>query len=117
MRCMPLATEGGDFDLDDEINGAHIDAEFQGRRGAKRTNLAGLQLLLDHRALVGGKGTVVGAGNGFTGKVVESAGKPLGDLTAVHKKDGRVALANKFEQARVNGVPDRYSTRHLRGGP
>jgi hypothetical protein len=51
---------------------------------------------------------------GFTGQLVERAGEPLGDLAAVDEKNGGVASANDFEQARVNGVPDGDALGRLR---
>ncbi len=87
------------FDLDDEIDGAHVDAKFESRGGAEGFDLAGLELLLDDGALGGGEGAVVGAGDGFAGKIVERAGKPLGNLAAVDEENGGIALANELEQA------------------
>ena len=40
------------LDLDDEVDGAHVDAEFEARRGDDAAQDAGLQLLLDLRALL-----------------------------------------------------------------
>ena len=102
------------LDLDDEVDSAHVDAEFKRRCGAESLDLAGLQLLLDHRALVGGQRAVVGAGDRLTGKVVERTGQALGHLAAVDEEDRRVTLANEFEQARMNCVPDGDATRRLR---
>ena len=108
---------GRRFDLDDEIDGSHVDAEFKGRRRAECFDLAGLELLFDHGALVGGERAVVGAGDRFAGKIVQRASQSLGNLAAVDEQNGGIALANKFEQTRMNGVPDRDATRRLRGGP
>ena len=107
---------GRGFDLDDEIDGAHVDAEFERGGGAEGANLAGLQLLLDDGALRGGEGAVMGAGDGFAGQFVERAGKALGDLAAVDEEDGGVALADDLEQAGMDGVPDGDAAGHLRGG-
>ena len=107
---------GRSLDLDDEVDGAHVDAEFERRGGAEGFDLAGLQLLLDHGALVGGEGAVVGAGDGFAGQFVERAGQALGYLAAVDEENGRISLADQFEQARMNRIPDGDAAGHLRGG-
>ena len=53
---------GRRFDLDDEVDGAHVDAEFEGGGGAEGFDLAGLELLLDDRALVRRRGSRGGRG-------------------------------------------------------
>ncbi len=106
---------GRSFDLDDEVDGAHVDAEFEGGGGAEGADLASLQLLFDDGALRGGERAVMGAGDGLAGEFVERAGEPLGDLAAVDKEDGGVALADDFKQAGMNGIPDGDAARHLRG--
>ena len=59
----------------------------------------------------------MGAGDGFAGKIVQRAGQPLGSLARIHKKNCRVALANDFEQPRMDRVPDGNAARRLRGRP
>jgi hypothetical protein len=106
---------GRSFNLDDEIDGAHVDAEFERGGSAQGANLAGLQLLLDDRALRGGERSVMSAGDGLAGQFVECAGQPLGNLAAVDKEDGGVAFADDLKQARMNCIPDGDAARHLRG--
>ncbi len=106
---------GRSFDLDDEVDGAHIDAEFERGSGAEGADLAGLQLLLDDGALCGGERAVMRAGDGLAGKFVQRAGKPFGHLAAVDEENGGIALADDLEQARMNGIPDRDAAGHLRG--
>ena len=53
---------------------------------------------------------------GFAGQLVEGAGEALGHLAAVDEEDGGVALADDFEQAGMNCVPDGDAAGHLRGG-
>src|ERR1022692_3615621 len=114
--ALHAAGDGGrGLDLNDEGNGAHIDAQFQSRSGAEGTNLAGLQLLFNDCALGGGQGAVMGAGNGLAGQLVEGPGETLGYLAAVDEENGGVALANELEEAGMNGVPDGDPARHLRG--
>ena len=52
----------------------------------------------------------------FAGELVEGAGEAFGDLAAVDEEDGGVAVADDFEQARVDGVPDGDALGGLRGG-
>ena len=94
------------FNLNHEVDGAHVDAEFQRGGGAKGANLAGLQLLLNDGALRGGERAVMGAGDVFAGQLIERSGQPLGNLAAVDEKNCRVALADDFEQAGMNCIPD-----------
>ena len=51
MRCMPLATDGGDSIWMNEVDGAHVDAELKRRRGAETFELAGFQLLFNEQPL------------------------------------------------------------------
>ena len=53
----------------------------------------------------------------FTGKLVQRTRKPLGYLAAVHEKDGRMSLANQFQQPRMDCIPDGHATWRLRGSP
>jgi hypothetical protein len=94
------------FNLDHQIDRAHIDAQFQRRRGAERANLPRLQLLFNDRALRRGQRAMMRARDGLAGQLIQRAGQPLGHLAAVHKQNCRVARANDFEQARMNRIPD-----------
>ena len=113
----PSGYRGRRFDLDDEIDSTHVDAEFKRGRGAEGANLAGLQLLFDDGALRRGERAMVCAGDGLTGEFIQRAGQPLGNLAAIDKENRGVALANDFKQAGMNRIPDRHAARHLRGWP
>ena len=63
----------------------------------------------------GGERAVMRAGDGLAGQFVQRAGQPLGHLAAVDKEDGGVALADDFQQAGMNRVPDGDAAGHLRG--
>jgi hypothetical protein len=110
----PAGHGGRSFDLNNEIDGAHIDAELEGGGCAESFDLAGFQLLLDNGALVGGEGAVMGSRYRFTCEVVEGPGEALGYLAAVDEQDGGIALADELEKARVDGVPDRDAAGYLR---
>ena len=79
---------GRRFNLDDQVNRAHIDAQFQRRRGAECANLARLQLLLDHRPLRRRQRAVMRAGNGLACQLIQRSGESLRHLAAVHKQNG-----------------------------
>ena len=98
---------GRRFDLDDQVDGAHVDAEFEGRGADEGFDLAGLEELFDLDALGRGERAVVGAGDGFAGEVVEGAGQAFGDAPGVDEDQGRGAAADDLEQARVDALPDR----------
>ena len=51
------------LDLDDEVDGAHVDAELQRGGRHEAGELAGLEQLLDGQALLVSEGAVVGAGD------------------------------------------------------
>ncbi len=62
--ALQAASHGlGGFDLDHEVDGAHVDAELQRRRGDQARQLAGLEHLLDDRALLAGQRAVVRPGD------------------------------------------------------
>ena len=52
----------GSFNLDHQVDCAHVDAQFERRGRHQRAQTPGLQLLFDLRALRGGEGAVVSAG-------------------------------------------------------
>ena len=106
---------GRGFDLNNKIDGTHVDAQFEGGGGAQGLDLARLQLLFDHRPLGGGQRSVMGSGDGFSRQFVERTGKSLGHLAAVDEEDGRVPLPDQLQQARMDGVPDGGAARCLRG--
>src|SRR5580698_5667198 len=57
----------------------------------------------------------MGANDVFPGELVEGSGEAFGHLAAVDEEDGGGALADDFEQARVDGVPDGDTLGLLRG--
>jgi hypothetical protein len=83
---------GRRFDLDDEVDCAHVDAEFERGGGDEGLDLAGLEQLFDLDALRGGERAVVGAGDGFAGELVESSGEALGDAAGVDEDEVEVRL-------------------------
>ena len=73
------------LDLDDEVDGAHVDAELERRGGDDRPQLAALELIFDDHALLAGERAVVGPEQLGLGRavlllveLVELGGEPLG---------------------------------------
>ena len=101
---------GGDggrrFDLDDKIDGAHVDAEFEGGSGDDGADGTGLELGLDFGALSGGEGAVVGPGEGFLRQIVDEIGEAFGGAAVVNEDERGIALANNGEEAWRDGGPD-----------
>ena len=60
---------GGDggrrLDLDDQVDGAHVDAELEGGGGDEGADLPALRMVFDFGALRGGERAVMGAGEGL----------------------------------------------------
>ena len=119
--------------LDDEVDGAHVDAQLQAAGGDDGAQLTPLQLVLDHDALLSGERTVMGldevlgppaglrihADAGFLCGLVQSRREPLG-LAAGVAKDDRAAMGqHQSEDAWVDAGPDARPLRvHRRaGGP
>ena len=76
----PLQAAGdarGALDLDDEVDGAHVDAELEAGRGDQRGEPPGLEVLLDREALLAGDAAVVGLDEVLAGQLVEALGEPL----------------------------------------
>ena len=107
---------GWRFDLDDQVDGAHIDAEFERGGGAEGFDLAGLELLFDDRALGGGEGAVVGAGDGFAGEIVEAPARRSATWRLLTKRMVEFRSRMSSKQAGMDGVPDGDAARHLRSG-
>ena len=96
------------LDLHDEIDGAHVDAELERRRGDERAQRAGLQQILDLDALRAGDRAVMRADERLAGELVERAGQPFGQPPAVDEDQRRSVRANQLEQPRMNRRPDRW---------
>ncbi len=102
----PAGHAGRALDLDDEVDGAHVDAELEAGRGDQRGEPAGLELLLDLDPLLAGDAAVVGADQLLAGQLVEPLGEPLGQPPAVREHDRAPVTADQLEDARVDRRPD-----------
>ena len=115
--ALHAAGDGGRrFDLHDEIDGAHVDAEFERGRGDEAAQRAHLEAVFDFLALVGGDAAVVGAHQGVAGEFVDGAGDALGEAAAVDEDEGGGVGADEFEQLGMDGAPDGGAHGGLRGG-
>ncbi len=125
------------LDLQHEIDGAHVDAELQRAGRDQARQLAGLQQLLDLRALLARERAVVGARDldrrrasaasppsgvhlrrSLRGELVQPQREALGGAAVVDEDDRRAVLAHELEQLRVDRRPDRAraSTRRRAAG-
>ena len=98
------------LDLDDEVDGAHVDAELERRGGDEARDLAELQQLLDLDPLLARERAVVGARDLFLGELVEPQREPLGEAAVVDEDDRRAVLLDEPQELRVHGRPDRRAT-------
>ena len=101
---------GGDggrgLDLNDHVDGAHVDAELERRGGDDGADLSGLEVGFDFGALGGGERAVMGAGEGLLGEVVDEAGEALGGAAVVDEDEGGLAGEDDGEEAGRDGGPD-----------
>ena len=104
------------LDLDDEVDGAHVDAELEAGRGDQRGEPAGLELLLDEDALLAGDAAVVGADQLLAGELVEPLREPLREPPAVGEDDRAAVAADQLEDPRVDRRPDAGAHVAARGG-
>ena len=107
----------GRLHLDHEVDGAHVDAQLERRRGDQAGQLPGLELVLDDDALLARERPVVGAGDlargspprasaSCAGEVVEPQRDALGRAPVVHEDERGAVLADQAQQLRVDGRPD-----------
>ena len=99
------------LDLQHEVDGAHVDAELEAARRDEARQLAGLEHLLDDRALLARERAVVGARDVLAGELVEPQREALGLAAGVDEDDRRAVLADHLEELRVHRRPDRVARR------
>ena len=108
------------LDLQDEVDGAHVDAELERGRRDEARQLAGLQQLLDDEPLLARERAVVGArdvarsdalGQVGVGELVEAQRQPLGAAARVDEDDRRAVLLDELEDLGVDRRPDRAPRR------
>ena len=101
------------LDLDDQVDRAHVDTELERRRRDDRSQLATLELVFDHDALLARQRAVVRLHQLlclFTVRLlvqlVELGGEPLGATAGVAEDDRRTVLEHQVEHPRVDAGPD-----------
>jgi len=102
--------------LDDQVDGAHVDAELQRAGGHEGRELARLEAVLDLEALLAGDGSVVGPHQLLAGQLVEPPRQALGQPAGVHEDEGGAVPADEVEQRHVDGGPDGRAHLGVPGG-
>ena len=94
------------FDLDDEIDRAHIDAELERRGGDQRFDPSGLQEIFDFASGDGRERAMMRADEGFARQLIQRAREPLRKAAAVDENEGRPMSMNQVEQSWMDRAPD-----------
>ncbi|CAB5018790.1 unannotated protein [freshwater metagenome] len=104
------------FDLDDEIDQAHVDAELERTGGHDRLDLTRLELVLDDQATFARQRAVVRLDDlrqrpGFDTRplgreLVELRREPFGQAARVDEHDGGAVRLDEIEHHRVDRRPD-----------
>ena len=92
--------------LDHEVDGAHVDAELQRRRGDEARDPARLQELLDDEPLLARERPVVRPRDVLARELVDPEREALGESPVVDEDDGRPVLTDELEDRRVDRRPD-----------
>ena len=112
------------LDLQDEVDGAHVDAELQRRGRHEAGQLAGLQQLLDDGALLARERAVVGARDVDAwcvvrqlgvGELVEPQCEPFRAAARVDEDDRRAVCLDEPQDLGVDRRPDRAARRLAAG--
>ena len=97
------------LDLDDEVDGAHVDAKLERAGGDERGEAARLQFLLDLESLLAGDAAVMSAHELLARELVESLREPLAQAPAVREDDRALVAPDQLEDPRVDRRPDARS--------
>ncbi len=95
------------LDLDDEVDGTHVDAELERRRGDEARDLTLLQKLLDLDPLLACQGAVVCAGDLLLGELVQAQREPFRQPPVVDEHDRRPVSLDEAQDLRIDRGPDR----------
>jgi len=104
------------FDLNDEIDGAHVDAEFERRCGDETAECAEFEAVFDFLALRDGDAAVVCADQRFLRKIVDGAGDAFGEAAIIDEDESGAMGTDLLEELRMDGAPDGWANGALRGG-
>ena len=97
------------LDLDHEVDGAHVDAELERRRGDEARDPARLQVFLDQHPLLARQAAVVGARDFALGELVQAEREPLGEPAVVDEHDRRAVRLDQAQELGVHRGPDRLA--------
>ena len=120
MRCRPRATDFGDSTCRTRSTAPMSMPSSSDEVATRHGQLAGLEQLLDDRALLAGERAVVGAGDLArrrvlgevgVGQLVEAQRQALGAAAVVDEDDRRAVLADEREELGVDRRPDRLARR------
>ncbi len=106
MRCSPRATDFGRLDLDDQVDGAHVDPELEARCRDEARDAPRFQILLDEHALFARERAVVGARELALGELVQTQREPFGETAVVDEDDRRPVRLDEPEDLGVDRRPD-----------
>ena len=106
----------GRLDLDDEVDGAHVDPELERARGDDRRQPAGLQVLLDREPLLPGDRAVMSPDELLAGQLVQALGEPFGQAARVAEHDRAVVAPDQVEDPGMDRRPDAGPRLRTRGG-
>ena len=100
------ADSAGRADLADQVDGADVDAEFQGGGGDDGAQVAGLEPLLHLVAAVFGEAAVVAGDMLLTDSFSEAMGDALGERAGVDEDQRGAVLLDQLAEAVVDAVPE-----------
>ena len=105
------------LDLYDQVDCAHINAQFKGRGRDETPDGAGLQPILDLDALRARERSVMGPDERLARELVQRGRQPLSGAAVVDEDERGAMCLDELKEPRMNGRPDRRSHRTPRRRP
>jgi len=97
---------GRGFDLNYQIDCAHIDSKFERRCRHQRRQPSRLQIVLDLKTLLACNGSMVRSDDIFASQFIERRCEPFGQSAAIDENQRGSVLADLVEQHWMDGGPD-----------
>ena len=94
------------FDLQHQVDRAHVDAELERRRGDEAAKGPCFQLVLDEQSLLARDRPVVRSYEVFARQLVDARRQALRQASRVDEDDRRAMRLDQLEQSRVDRGPD-----------